>query len=93
MTDLAAIRQDETASEAMLRVQAQFVRSVYRQLLDDPRVPFDALTPGDLIRHASEWWTIVVKRDDGRMSLVSEDGRREWVTATDGELFLRAAGF
>lgn len=82
---MSAVR--ESADEAMARNMATFALSAIRQC-QDPRVRFDALTPGDLIRHASEWWTIVVKRDD-RMSLISEDGRREWVHPCAGESFLR----
>lgn len=55
----------------------------------DPRIPFEELHSGDVIRHAGEWWLIAIWRSNGTMCLVTDDGRRETVKACAGEAFLR----
>lgn len=67
----------------------QIAASVRQQV--DPRVPLSELTTGDMVRHAGDWWDVVLIGTE-HMRLRSEDGRVEVVECGHGETWLRWEG-
>lgn len=80
----------ETPQEAALRVAADLCRRI---LADEPRIGWDEISPGQVLKVGGEWLTVcLVNHGDQSLGLVSDAGRFSRYPVNEGETFL-AMGF